>query len=179
MKMGHSLFWGLLLVVLGLSLILRIVFNVDFPIFKIFVAFVFIFFGFKILFGSFGNKIHFEKVGEKEIIFGERNFSEFEENGEYSTVFGKSTFDFRGYDLKGEKRRLKLSTVFGGTEIKLDKNLPVRIRVESAFAGAELPNGNSAAFGSTTYESPSFNSDNPYLDLRLEVVFGGIEVKTY
>ncbi len=177
--MGHSLFWGLLLIVLGLALILRIVFNIDFPILKIFIAFVFIYFGIKILFGSFGTNFSFHKGGEKDIIFGEKKFSNFEENGEYNTVFGKSTFDFRGYDLKGETKRLKLSTVFGGTVIKLDKDLPVRIRVESAFAGADLPNGNSAVFGSTSYESPGFNPDQPFLDLKLEVVFGGVEVKTY
>ena len=179
MKMGHSLFWGLLLVVLGLSLILRIVFNVDFPIFKIFIAFVFIYLGIKILFGSFETKVHFYRGGEKDIIFGEKNFSNFEGNGEYNTIFGKGSYDFRGYDLKGETKRIKVSTVFGGTIIKLDKDLPVRIKVESAFAGADLPNGNSAVFGTTAYESPTFDPDKPYLDLKLEVVFGGVEVKTY
>ena len=177
--MGHSLFWGLLLVVLGLSLIIRIVFNIDFPIFKVFIAFILIFFGIRILFGSFGPRIHFHGGTDKDIIFGEKNFSNFEENGEYSTVFGKSSFDFRGYDLKGETRRLKISTVFGGTEIKLDKELPVRIRMESAFAGADLPNGNAAVFGSTRYESPTYNPGAPYLDLKLDVVFGGVTVKNY
>jgi predicted membrane protein len=179
MKMGHSLFWGILLIVLGLSLVIRIVFNVDFPLFKIFVAFVLIYFGIKILFGSFGTKIRIHGSDDREIIFGERNFSDFEENGEYSTVFGKSTFDFRGYDLRGQTRRLKISTVFGGTEIKIDENIPAKIRVESAFAGADLPNGNAAVFGSTTYETPNYHSDQPYLDLKLEIVFGGVSVKTY
>jgi hypothetical protein len=179
MKMGHALFWGILLIVLGMSLIIRIVFNVDFPIFKIFIAFVLIYFGIKILFGSFGTKINFHRNDEKEILFGERDFHDFEENGEYSTVFGKSSFDFRGYDLRGQTRRLKISTVFGGTDIKLNKELPAKIRVESAFAGADLPNGNAAVFGSTVYETPGFNSDQPHLDLKLEVVFGGVSVKTY
>jgi predicted membrane protein len=179
MKMGHSLFWGLLLVVLGLSLILRIVFNIDFPIFKIFLAFVLIYFGIKLLFGSFETKVHVYRGGEKDIIFGEKTFSNIEGNGEYNTVFGKGSYDFRGFDLKGEKKQIKISTVFGGTVIKLDKDLPVRIKVESVFAGADLPNGNSAVFGSTTYESPTFESSKPFLDLKLEAVFGGVEVKTY
>ena len=159
--MGHSLFWGLLLVVLGLSLIIRIVFNVDFPIFKIFIAFVLIYFGIKILFGSFGTKVHLFKGGEKDIIFGEKNFSDFEENGEYNTIFGKGTYDFRGFDLRNQKNHVKVSTIFGGSIIKLDRDMPVRIRVESAFAGADLPNGNSAVFGTTTYESPTFDQNKP------------------
>ena len=179
MKMSHTLFWGLLLIVLGLSLILRIVFNVDFPIFKIIIAFVLIYLGFKILFGSFESKVHYNTGDEKDVVFGEKKFSNFEGNGDYSTVFGKSTFDFRGYNLKDEKNRLKLSTVFGSTEIKLDKDLPVRIKVESAFGGVDLPNGNSSAFGSTSYESPNFNASLPFLDLKLDVIFGGVEIKTY
>jgi hypothetical protein len=51
--------------------------------------------------------------------------------------------------------------------------------VESAFSGTELPNGNSAVFGSTTYTSPNFDEGQPYLDLKLDVVFGGCEIKTY
>ena len=179
MKMGNSLFWGLLLIVLGLSLVFRIVFNVYFPIFKIFIAFVLIYLGIKILFGSLGTRAHIFNDSERDVIFSDKNYNTFEDNGDYNTVFGKSNFDFRGYDLQGQKRKLKLSTVFGGTVIKIDKDLPVRIRVESVFGGADLPNGNSAVFGSSVYESQNLNTENPYLDMKLDVVFGGVEVKTY
>jgi predicted membrane protein len=177
MKMGPSLFWGLLLVVLGLSLIFRIVFNIDFPLFKIFIAFLLIFFGLKMLFGSFhGPAI---ETKENEILFGEKHFSNPYNNRDYSVVFGKGVYDFRDYDLKGEKQFIKISTVFGASVVKLNKDMPVKIRVESAFAGADLPNGNSAAFGSTTYTSPDFDSEKPYLEIKLEVVFGGCEVRAY
>jgi predicted membrane protein len=177
MKMGPSLFWGLLLVILGLSLIFRIVFNIDFPLFKIFIAFLLIYFGIKMLFGSFhGPRI---ETKENEVLFGEKQFSDPENHRDYSVVFGKGVYDFRDYDLKGEKRFIKISTVFGASVVKLNKNMPVKIRVESAFAGTELPNGNSAVFGSTTYTSPDFDSNKPFLEIKLEVVFGGCEVRTY
>jgi len=177
MKMGPSLFWGLLLVILGLSLIFRIVFNIDFPLFKIFIAFVLIYFGVKMLFGSF-NGPKFE-TKETEVVFNEKQYANPESNRDYSVVFGKGVYDFRDFDLKGEKQRVKISTVFGATVIKISKTMPVRIKVESAFAGTDLPDGNSAVFGSTTYTSPGFDSEKPYLDLKLEVVFGGCEVRTY
>jgi predicted membrane protein len=177
MKMGPSLFWGLLLVVLGLSLIFRIVFNIDFPLFKVFIAFVLIFFGLKMLFGSF-NAPKFE-TKESDVVFGEKTFSNPNTSKDYSVVFGKGVYDFRDIDLKGEKQFVKISTVFGASIVKLNKNIPVKIRVESAFAGAELPNGNSSVFGSTTYTSPDFDPAVPYLDIKLEVVFGGCEVRTY
>ena len=175
--MGPSLFWGLLLVVLGLSLIFRIVFNIDFPLFKIFVAFILIFFGLKMLFGSF--KTPTFETKESDVVFGEKRFSNPETDRDYSVVFGKGVYDFRDLDLKGEKQKVKIATVFGATVIKLKKDMPVKIRVESAFAGTELPNGNSSVFGSTTYTSPDFDPEKPYLDINLDVVFGGCEVRTY
>lgn len=177
MKMGTSLFWGLLLVILGLSFIFRIVFNIDFPFFKIFIAFLLIFFGIKILFGSFGHRTFETK--ENDVIFGEKRFSNPETNRDYSIVFGKGVFDFRDFDLKGEKQRVKISTVFGASVIKINKNMPVKINVESAFAGTSLPNGNSAVFGSTTYTSPGYDSEKPFLSIKLEAVFGGCEVREY
>lgn len=177
--MGPSLFWGLLLVVLGLSLIFKIVFNIDFPLFKIVIAFVLIYFGVKLLFGSFnGPNPNFE-TKENDVVFGEKHFSDPKSHKDYSVVFGKGVFDLRDFDLKGENQRIKISTVFGGSVLKINKDMPIRIRVESAFAGADLPNGNSAAFGSTTYTSPSFDAEKPFLDIKLEVVFGGCEVRAY
>jgi len=175
--MGSALFWGLLLIILGLSLIFRIVFNIDFPLLKIIIAFVFIFLGLRLLFGSFG-MAHF-RGGEHDVIFGERKYESFESGKEYNIVFGKGVYDFRDFTLDGAVRKVKVSTVFGGSEIRLPRDLPVRIRVDAAFAGANLPNGNTAVFGNTIYESPGFNPSAPYLDLKIDVVFGGVDVRLY
>lgn len=175
--MGSTLFWGLLLVILGLSLIFRIVFNIDFPLLKIVIAFVLIFLGIRILFGSFGG-FRFQH-GENDTIFGEKRYYHTQGDRDFNLVFGKGTYDFRGYDTGGSRKKIKISDVFGACVIKLDKDLPVRIKVESAFAGVQLPNGNSAVFGSSTYESQNFDPDKPFMDLKIEVVFGGVEVHQY
>jgi len=175
--MGSALFWGLLLIVLGFSFIFRIIFNIDIPLFKIFIAFVFIFLGFKMLFGSFGI-MNFER-GRNDVIFNESTFRHFDDKTDYNTVFGKGIFDFRDLDLETEKKFIRINTVFGGATIKLPREMPVRIKVDAAFAGANLPNGNSTAFGSSYYESPNLDRNSPYLDLKIDVVFGGIDIKLY
>lgn len=177
MKMGPALFWGLLLILIGMSLVFRIVFNIDFPLFKIILAFILIFLGIRLLFGSFG--VVNIKGGENDVIFGEKHYDHFEHKKEYNVIFGNGVYDFRDVDLEGGVKKVKLSTVFGGTEVKLSKDIPVRIRVDAAFAGAELPNGNTAVFGNTSYESPGLDMNEPYLDLKIDVVFGGVEVREY
>ena len=179
MKMGTALFWGLLLILIGFSLIFKIVFNVDFPLLKIIVAFFFIYIGLRILFGSagFSNK---KGIGNEEnVIFGERKYSTTGKSKEYNVVFGSGVYDFRDVDLSRGEKRLRISVVFGGAEVKLSRETPVRIRVDAVFSGVNLPDGNSAVFGNSTYESPGFNSDIPHLELKLEAVFGGIDVKLY
>jgi predicted membrane protein len=177
MKMGSALFWGILLIILGFSFIFKIVFNIDFPFFKVFVAFIFIFIGLRILFGGFG--ISNFNTGEQDVVFGDRIFENFEDRKEYSVVFSKGTFDFRDFDLEGETKRIKISTVFGGSQIKLPKDLPVRVSLDGAFSGADLPNGSSAVFGSSTWESKTYKADEPHLRLKVDVVFGGINFRLY
>mgnify|MGYP003990967287 FL=1 len=46
-----GLFWGVMLVLFGASMILRAVFNLDIPIFRIIFALVIIYFGVKLLLG--------------------------------------------------------------------------------------------------------------------------------
>lgn len=177
MKMGSALFWGLLLIILGLSFIFRIVFNIDFPLFKILIAFVFIFLGLRMLFGSFG-VMNFN-TGDKDVIFGERIYSNFSDHDEYSVIFGKGVYDFREFNLDETTKKIKINTVFGGSEIKIPRELPVKVSIDGAFSGADLPNGGSAIFGSTTWKSESYDSSKPYLHLKIDVVFGGINFKLY
>ncbi len=178
--MGSALFWGLLLIILGLSLVFRIVFNIDFPLIKIVIAFALIFLGIKMLFGSF---MGFSRVNvsgnDSDVIFGEKRYDKFSNHKEYNVIFGKGVYDFRDYNLLQDAGRIKISSVFGSTEIKLNKNTPVRVKVDAAFAGVHLPNGNSTAFGTSVYESPGLDIESPYLELKLDVIFGGAELDLY
>lgn len=175
--MGSALFWGLLLIILGLSFIFRIVFNIDFPVLKILFAFILIFLGIRLLFGSFGG--FNVKGGHNDVVFGEKHFKEFKEGKEYNVIFSQGNFDFRDYEPGRDPSRIKINTVFGGSEILIPRELPVKISVDAAFSGANMPNGNSAVFGSTGYESPGFDSSTPHLFLEIGVVFGGVDVKLY
>jgi len=97
MKMGAGLFWGALLLVIGIALIIKVVFNIDFPVFKILVGVFFIFLGIKVLFGRV--LIPEGKIGPEETIFNERVYEHTENGKEYSVIFGKGEYDFTDVDL--------------------------------------------------------------------------------
>jgi len=175
MKMSAGVFWGAVLIFIGLALIIRFVFNVDFPIFKVLIAGFFIYLGIRILFGSFGI-FHLES-GPDDVLFSEREFIRPENNKEYNVLFGKGTFDFTDIDLSQGNVNVKIGTVFGATEVRINEDMPVRIIADAIFAGAELPGGNTAVFGSSSYQSESFHPDSNHLKIKLDVVFAGAQVK--
>ncbi len=172
--MGAGLFWGALLLLLGVALIIKVVFNVDFPVFKILIGVFFILIGLKVLFGRV--LIPEGKIGPNETIFNERVYDKPEKGKEYSVVFGKGVYDFTDVDLSGGDFNVEINTVFGGSVIKIKEETPVRIQADAVFAGAELPDGNTAVFGSTYYTSDNYKSDSASLNIKMSVVFGGVQV---
>lgn len=174
MKMGAGLFWGAFLLLLGIALIIKVVFNVDFPVFKVLVGIFLILLGMKILFGRFLiPSHHFEP---EETIFSERVYDNPEPGKEYTVLFARGVYDFTNVDLSEGSFRVKISTIFGGTQIIIPRDMPVRIKTDAVFAGAELPDGNTVVFGSNIYESDSWSPDTSALDIKVDVVFGGVQV---
>ena len=158
MKMGAGLFWGVLLILIGVGVVIRVVFNINFPVIKFLIAFFFIFIGIKMLVGNFD--FRHGHIDENTTIFSESRIDGTQGNHkEYNVIFGSSVIDLRGIDLSEGSREIKINTIFSGTVIKIDKNIPVRIKADAVFANAALPNGNASAFGTAKYESETFTKD--------------------
>ncbi len=174
MKMGAGIFWGAFLLMLGIALIIKVVFQVDFPVFKVVVGIFLVLLGLKVLLGrTVFPSHHFEP---EECMFSERSYDDPEPNKEYTVIFGKGVYDFTNVDLSKGSFHTKISTVFGGTQIIIPRDVPVRISADAVFAGAELPDGTSAVFGSRVYESDSWRPDSACIDIKVDVVFGGVQV---
>ena len=172
--MGTGLFWGALLLLLGITLIIKVVFNIEFPIIKVFFGLVLILLGLKLLFGRF--VFPRGHIGPDETVFTERIYTAPENGKEYSVLFAKGVYDFTNVDLSEGDFNVKISTVFGGTVIKINREMPVKIETDAVFAGAELPDGNTAVFGSAKYMTDSWNRDTAGLYIKADVVFGGLQV---
>jgi predicted membrane protein len=174
MKMGWGIFWGIILILIGASFIIKVIFKIDFPVMKFMVAFFFIFLGIRILIGS----RFVERHSEHDVVFNESRVQVTEiKNKEYNVVFGKSVIDLRNVSLQEGRTRMTINTVFGGSEIILNDSTPVRIDSDVAFGGAQLPDGtNNGGFGSTTFRTDNLNEDSTYLHIKTNTVFGGCRI---
>jgi len=175
MKMAPGLFWGVLLVLIGLAAIFKVVFDVN--LFGVLFAFFLIFVGVSMLIGRPWMFHH--KKGERDIMFEEKKvYEQPNDNSEYNVIFGSSVYDFRNVQFPdNEPIKIKLNTVFGSSVILIDRNTAVKVKSDAVFAGASMPDGNSVAFGTIQYQTDSFAISINHLYIEAPVVFGSLQVK--
>ena len=174
MKMAPGLFWGLFLILIGLAIILKVLLGVK--LFGAIVALFLIFVGISMLVG----KPWMFRAGkrDRDIIFEDRTLNENPVDGsEYNVVFGRSVYDFTGITFPDDRSvRIKINTVFGNTNIKVDRNKPVRIKSDAVFGSSTMPDGNTVAVGSVTFETDSVSTGKNHLYIDAPVVFGSLRV---
>lgn len=163
-----GLFWGILVILIGISIILNSVFHLNIPIFKIFFALFFIYLGISMITGT--NTGHKD---EKTAIFTELKDIKPTQN-EFNTIFASTNIDLK--DLK-RAEEFRSNTVFGSTTITIDSKKPIKIIASSAFGEIKLPNKDTANFGEITYTTKSYKDDKNSIVVYTSVVFGGVEIK--
>jgi len=173
-----GIFWGALLIVLGILIIIKILFHVDIPVFRILIALFFIWLGVKIIADgfSFGKNADEDK---SNIVFSETNVNAGTGDNEYNIVFGKGVIDLHQIalsDIKGDYVTIKVNSVFSGGVVKLNPEIPTVVRAESAFGGIQMPDGNSTAFGRYTYRTKNYRDGAKYIYVKANVVFGGLQI---
>jgi predicted membrane protein len=167
-----GMFWGVFLILIGVVMILNMIFGIRIPVFRILFALFLIFWGISMLTG-----INFRGHGRNTAVFERKDIAADGTHNDYSVVFGKSTVDLSSVKLEDAVKRVRVSTVFGGSTVLIDKAMPVRIRISSAFAGARLPDGNVISFGDYTYMTDSLKPDTKaYLLVEASTVFGEMEI---
>jgi predicted membrane protein len=177
MRMGGSLFWGIVLIIIGIGLIIKVVFHVEIPIMKILFAFFFIYLGIRILIGNWGT--HVFRSGPDDVVFGQGKFvHEHLVPKEQSIIFGNGSIDFRQININALPAEVEINTVFGGCEIHIKKESPVKIKVDAAFAGVSLPNENKTVFGSAFYQTESYEETKPHLFIKASAVFSELKIIT-
>jgi predicted membrane protein len=174
MKMGFlssGVFWGAVIVLLGISMLLKAVFHIDVPVFRIIFGLIIIWFGISLMTGWHGYASANTVVFSNLEVFPKENLKE-----GYSVVFGSARVDLSGADIKEKTVNVKLDTVFGETVIVVDKNMPIKVQVDSVFSGVRMPDGNTVAMGSMGYTSPGYKEGMNCLNIKADVVFGSLRI---
>lgn len=156
-----SLFWGILIVLFGLSLILK-EFGVHFPLAKIFIAVIIILFGVKLLIGG-SSKVRKSGITHKRVSGNEI---------EYATVFASQDYDLT--NLKQDSKPLEITVVFGSGRVFLPADLAYEITPTTVFGATILPNNSYVGFGSDAKRYGESTSLEPVF-IEANCIFGRLE----
>jgi len=171
--MASGLFWGVVLCLLGVSILLKVAFNLDIPVFRIVLAGVLIVLGIRLLLGTSLKG----SPPRNTIAFSEGEVRPGGDDRNVTVVFGHGRLDLTGIRPEDHKDPIEFTTVFGSSTLRLDPAVPTRVTLSSAFGGAKAPDGTQLAFGTYVYRTPGQTDDVPFLDIRATVVFGGLEIE--
>ena len=172
------MFWGILLTVIGVSLIVGEVFKIQVPIVQICVGIGFVYFGLSWIFGAFDISMK-PGVTESAAVFGKGNFSiskDSSKDNEFSVVFGGGVVDLRNVDLSDGNAAVEVNTVFGETTVLVNEDTPYKIKADTVFGKSDLPQANRTVVGTQEYYSNNFDPKSNHLVISTNVVFGSLKI---
>lgn len=141
-------FWGVIVLLFGLSIILGAFFKVNFPFFRVIISLVLIYFGFQMLIGAFSQRSHWGISGDSNAIFSSANHAPTAQDlsKEYNAIFGSQLVDLTQVRLE-EDRHIEINAIFGSARVVLSKAQPFRVKGSAAFGSVKMPDGGGTVFG--------------------------------
>lgn len=168
--LSSGIFWGFVVILFGMVILLKSVFHINIPFFKIFVGIVVILFGISIIFDAINSR-------KREAVFGDYNFNSGTIQKEYNIVFSKAAMDVANLDFSNYNGEfIKINSVFSSSEIYLSRDFQYEIRAESAFGTVRLPNGENVSFRNIARLENAENSELKRINLHVVSVFGETKI---
>lgn len=178
MKMNCLIIIGIILALLGISLILKAVFFISIPILKILLGLFLIYLGIKMIFGI-NIKVSKFCNTENSTVFSSTYKDNFDSSyNERNILFGEAIYDLSNFNLKeNEPSFLRINTIFGSSKVIIKKDMPVKVKVNAAFSGVILPDGNQTVIGTNFFKTNNADSALNCLNIDVNVVFGSFKLK--
>ena len=168
--LSSGIFWGFIVILFGVGILLKSVFHVNIPFFKILIGIIIIFFGISFIVDAMSQR-------KSEAIFRNYNFNFGTIEKEYNIVFSKGVFDFTNFNFSNYNGEfIKINSAFSKSEIYLSRNFEYEIRVDSVFGVVSLPNGESVSFGNIARLENAENSGLKRINLHVSSVFGETKI---
>lgn len=169
--LSSGIFWGFIVILFGVGILLKSVFHVNIPFFKILIGIIVILFGVSIIFNAINS------TRRNNTVFREYNFNSGTIEKEYNIVFSKAAMDISNFDFSNYNGEfIKINSAFSKSEIYLSRNFEYEIRADSVFGVVRLPNGESVSFGNIARLENAENSGLKRINLHVSSVFSETKI---
>jgi hypothetical protein len=168
---NSGIFWGILVIVFGIGLLVKHIFNLDFPVFKVVLGLALVLIGIRIILSKSVCRPHHDNWSDKDnsVVFSNKQILFNEAENEYNVVFSSSVLDFTKIDTSTE-HKIKLNCVFGDMKILVNPRTKVILESDVVFGNVSNPE--------ETQYSPEGIADSNQIVLKLKTsaVFGTIKI---
>jgi predicted membrane protein len=171
--LSSAAFWGVIIVLIGLSIILREIFHINIPFVRIVFGILLIYWGIKMISGGFGSRWK----SNNDVVFNEGKVHYDGDKKDYSIVFGNGTIDLFKIDAPTSRRKIEVNVVFGHGNLIVNDSIPMKIKMTAVFGSAEAPGKTANGFGESIYTTSAYNENDPYILVDATTVFGKTEIE--
>jgi len=171
--------FGILIVLIGVAIIIKAVFHIDLPIFRILAGVFLLYLGVQLILGW--PRWHWPAETERDAaFFGYREFrlgpGEQPERS-YSILFGKTLIDLSELKAPAEDVEVEVHVVFGAAVVRVKPEMPLEVEANVAFGSASLPDRAQVVVGKQVYRSDNAGAAPHRLRIRANVVFGSLTMQ--
>ena len=172
----NSTFWGGVLILCGLGMILNSMLGIKIPVFRIIIALLFIYFGFKMIFGDRYFIPSWNRYNSDSYSSFYYDIDKDRREQDINVSYGNGYVRIDKDDLnKNMNYDFNVNCNFGNLKIELDKDLPVRIHANAAFANVLMPDG----YERHNYKSDNYDKSEYKVDIDASVSFGNLKFINY
>ena len=166
-------FWGVIIILFGLSILLREVFHIHIPFMKIIFGLILIYAGVRVIAnGAWKSK------GSNTAVFDDSEMKYDSSHDDYDIVFGSGTIDLFKMETPTQKRKIEVSVVFGNGTVIVNDSIPMKIEMNSVFGASILEDKNTNALGKSYNTTSAYVEGQPYVLLETNVVFGKLTIRS-
>jgi len=166
-------FWGVIIILFGLSILLREVFHIHIPFMKIIFGLLLIYLGVRVIAGgAWKNKT------SNTSVFAESDMKYDPIHDDYDIVFGSGTIDLFKMETPTQKRKIEVSVVFGNGTVIVNDSIPMKIEMNSVFGASVLEDKRVNALGTSYNTTSAYKEGQPYVLLETNVVFGKLTIQS-
>ena len=165
-----GIFWGIILIAVGVWFILRRYIPFQIPVFRLIIAVLFVYLGIRVLARG-------PLSGHPEPSFTSHQRYAAGWDRDYNVIFSSGDVDLSNVTVGASSVQTQVNVIFGSGVLHINPALPVRIDMSAAFGSVEAPDGRSVSFGDTMYTSASYRDGAPALVVRASAVFGRLVVQ--
>lgn len=169
---SSGLFWGVILILIGGSLLLKVIFNINFPVLRVLFGVLLIYWGIRFITG-----ISFKKDTSNTISFGEGKINYSKEQKEYNIIFGKAMIDLRDISGADTLNKAEINVIFGSADILVDETKPLTIQASSVFGVISFPDQTVINFGQRVYKPAGLSETITYPEVKVNAVFASTRIR--